>query len=248
METSSDEEAIPETMGLTKTMMTYNPGELVLYDDLPYLVKNLQPKPLRLVLTKIGGGGKRVDPRYVTSVPDVGRKIFKSVEDIPYGVIRKYLPDYVTFVGSRETTKKVFLERTDLSAAKICLKPLGNSSETFVNKLAAKYKDLVFSKNPLSRVRVPIVVTLTKPSPKKGYIQKHLDTFKKSPISIIVYVCNFEVEPGFTADPEAGSLLEFEGGWIFQVKSLDDVPEDVEKMILGLTLSRVAKKKLEIPK
>jgi len=47
---------------------------------------------------------------------------------------------------------------------------------------------------------------------------------------------------------ETKSLLNFNGRWIFQVKSLDNIPADVERMIIGVAREGNVRKKLEIPK
>lgn len=238
-----------ETMGLTKTIMTYSQGDLVLYGGIPYLVENYDANTMRLVMKKIEGGTKRVRPSLVQPVEPVRGTKFQNVTDIPLGVLRSFLPSLITLVGAGWNTKLIIPNQTELSGKEINFKPIGKSALNLFNDLQNEYEDLGFSKSKL-KSRVLLLVVYDKPKLSQDHIKSHLKEFMTTP-SVIVCVKGQDPPEGFSAHIDIGEFLTgFRKSWIIQTnKSLSDLTRDQKSLIVGLGLARGrVGKKLDVPR
>lgn len=245
----SDPLAQVETMGLTKTMMTYSKGDLVLYKNIPYLVDNYDANTMRLVMKKIEGGTKRVRPSLVQPVEPVRGTKFQSVTGIPLEILRSFLPGLVTLVGASWKTKLIIPNPTELSGKEIDFKPIGKSALNLFNDLQNEYEDLKFSKNKL-KSRVLLLVVYDRPNITQGHLKSNLKEFTSVP-SIIVCVTGQDPPEGFSAHIDAGEkLVGFRKSWIIQTnKSLSDLTREQKSLIVGLGLARGrVGKKLDVPR
>lgn len=244
------------SFGLTKTIMTYKTGELVLYQERPYLVKNLQPKPLKMVLIKLEGGTKKVKPALLTPVPEVAGIIFSSVDDIPDNLISSYCPDMMIVIGSGGVKQWISLKEVDMSLEKVRIRPIGKQSRRLLGEIKSQYQEEVkfpsyYSPASIPSVIkkewVPLVVCNSKPSSKKGYLKKYKQMLQKAKFCIVVFKTMEETPEGTTADVEMCNGIDWEGCWMFQIQSWDDMPEVFSRIIIGLSKVQSLEKKLEVP-
>ena len=237
------------TMGLTKTMMTYSKGELVLYNNIPYLVENYDAETMRLVMKKIEGGTKRVRPSLVRPVEPVRGTKFQNVSDIPLDVLRSFLPSLITLVGAGWKTKLIIPNKTELSDKEIDFKPIGKSALNLYNDLKAEYVDLNFSRSKL-KSRVLLLVVYDVPTITQGHLKKHHKEFMTTP-SVIVCIRGLDPPEGFSAHIDIGEkLVGFSKSWIIQTnKSLSDLTREQKSLIVGVGLARGrVGKKLDVPR
>lgn len=250
-----------ETMGLTKTMMTYSQGELVLYDNLPYLVIDYDPMSMRLVMAKVGGGRKKVPPKRVMPIEGLAAT-YSSIEDVPFEILKTFYPGLIRLVGSGWQAKQTLLNKTDFSARDVYLRPVGKSAENFFGLLETEFEDVHFIKRTKlgggtlrggakTIISTHLVVTYDRPSPNAGYIKKKINDFMANP-SIIIYACDKAPPPGYTAHIDVGELLsrvKFRRCWIIQVRNIAEMTREEKSIIVGLAgvLGKV-RKTLDVPR
>ncbi len=248
---SSDEEPITgnpiDSMVLSKTMMTYPQGTLVTYQNLPYLIENLQPFPLKLVLTRYGGGVKKVKPcPEITPVPEVAGTTFASMEEVPIEIIEKYIAECITLVGGNLTLKSVLLDSGDFLTQKIRIRPMGKLSKRFFGVLKEEFCELSFGKNPF--VGIPLIITTSFPSPDRGYLQKYAKRINKASGAIIIYASGDPPPYRKTAEPRSGKYIKHENTWIIQTTNIGGMERIQKQIILGMcAVDGNIKKKLLIP-
>lgn len=241
-----------ETMGLTKTMMTYSQGELVLYQNLPYLVTDYDPISMRLVMAKVGGGRKKVPPKRVKPIEGLAAT-YTTIEEVPFEILKTFYPDLIRLVGSGWQTRQTLINKTDFSARDIYLKPVGKSAGNLFDLLETEYEDVHFIKRPkLKKTPVTqLVVTYDRPSPNAGYLKKKANDFTSNP-SIIIYACDSLPPQGYTAHIDVGELLSrvmFRRCWIIQVKNIAEMTREEKSLIVGLAgIFGKVRKTLDIPR
>lgn len=236
-----------DSMQLTKTMMTYPQGTLVVYQKMPYLVKNLQPFPLKLVLSKYGGGIKKVKPcPEITPVDEVAGTTFASMEEVPVEIIERYLAECITLVGGGPTLKSVLLDSGDFLTQKIRIRPMGKLSKKFLGVLKEEFCELNFGRNPF--VGIPLIITTSLPSPDRGYLQKYNKKLAKANGMVIIYSSGEGPPYRKTADPRSGKYIEYPNSWIIQTTNIGGMERIQKQIILGMcAVNGNIRKKLLIP-
>jgi hypothetical protein len=220
-------------MKLTKTMMTFAHGTLVVYKKVPYLVGDLQPFPLKLILYKFGGGTKKVKPcPEITPVEEVAGKTFNNMEEVPMEIIERYLFQCMTLVGGEPSFKNVLLDSGDFLTKKIRIRPMGKLSRKFVRVMKEEFCELTFGKNPFRGV--PLVITTSFPSPDRGYCQKYDKKLNKANGMILIYSSGEPPPYRKSADTKAGKYISYKNCWIIQAPNIGNMDRIQKQIVLGL--------------
>lgn len=246
-----------ESMGFTKTMMTYSEGELVIYGNKPHLIKNYDPVTQRLTLSKVGGGHRRVRAINVTPIEGLTTR-YSELTEVPFEILNSFYPgELFNVVGSGFSITQTLLNKSDFSLQTIRLKPIGKSAKNLYKDLKLEFEDTLFKskilklQNPTQAQEVVtlLLVTYSKPSPNNGYLKKYYSEFTKHP-SIIIYVSDSSPPQGYSSYTNVGELLSgFLRPKIIQVKNIAEMTREQKSLIVGL--ARVGckiKQKLDIPR
>lgn len=236
-----------ETYGFTKTFMSYQSGELVMYDGKPYLVKDIQLEPLKVILSKIEGGTKKVQPSSLSPVPGAEGVKFSSIDEIPDQLLRLYYPTLTTIIGSQGMNRRVILEGIDFSATGVRIKPMGEGAKKLARELATDHPEISLKTKFFNKEKIPLVVCKSKPSGKLGILKKYRDIIETAEISIMVFQSEEDCPEGFTANRKLCEKVSLDGCYFFQVEDLDEIPSLIKSTILGLARDPHPKKILKIP-
>lgn len=246
-----------ESMGFTKTMMTYSEGELVIYGSKPHLIKGYDALTQRLILSKVGGGHRRVRPKNVMPIEGLATK-YSDLTEVPFEILNSfYTNELFNIVGSGFSITQTLMNKSDFSLQTIRLKPIGKSAKNLYKDLKIEFEDITFKTKALkfqmsesSQETVTLLlVTYSKPSPNNGYLKKYYSEFTRHP-SIIVYVSDSSPPQGYSSYTNVGELLSgFLRPKIIQVKNIAEMTREQKSLTVGLAkVGCKIKQKLDIPR
>lgn len=249
---------------LSVVITSFEPGELVEYtsegEKFPkvYLVKDVIPYPLRLVLQKFNGGTKRVDAQKVKHVEDCFRKIFKGPDEVPTALLLKYYPRMLHIVGTERSFRIFPCVVSGFHVYDIKFHCIGEFSKYFLDKIVASYPDLRILNT--SKSNVALILSHMKPIPGEGVFLNEKKSIDKAlaakKLILIVYVNTLQFTPdGWASQRDSLSRLSpreegtfFPDTYIIEIPDLfGSLPKDKTALILSLGALQRFKRKMLIP-